>query len=173
MRNALAHDLEYGDQPFTFNSPAGARFDSSGNLYVSSTTAIYRILPGEAGVELVASGFTAAAGIDLIEMGGETLLAVADEAAGTVWLVAPATGLKLQVKTGLSGPVGVAFSDDPLAGKTGLYVAEPTRILRLPDPRMEFTVDLDQRILLSKAWSFDVYPSPDQSDDNEIKVRSS
>lgn len=170
VRDALAHDLEYGDQPFSFNSPSGARFDSAGNLYLSSTTAIYRILPGESAVELVASGFTAAAGIDLVELGGETILAVADEASGTVWLVNATSGLKLQAKTGMAGPIAVAFSDDPLIGKTGLYVAEPTRILRLPDPRLEFKVKVDQRILLSKSWSFDVFPSSYQSDDGEIAV---
>lgn len=171
VRDALAHDLSYGGQPFSFNSPAGARFDSSGNLYLSSTSDIYRILPQEAGVELVASGFVAAAGIDLVEEGGETLLAVADEAAGIVWLVNASTGSKLQVLTGLSGPVGVAFADDPAIGRTGLYVAEPTRLLRLPDPRLEFMIEVDQRLLLSKSWSFDVYPSPDQEDDGEIALR--
>jgi len=171
VRDALAHDLSYGDQPFSFNSPSGARFDSSGNLYISSTTATYRILPSEAGVELVATGFTAAAGIDLIELAESTYLAVADEAAGVVWLVNALTGVKLQVEAGLAGPLGVVFSDDPVIGKTGLYVAEPTRILRLPDPRLTFPVEFDQRILLSKSWSSDVYPSPHQGDDGEITVR--
>ena len=151
------------------HSPAGARFDGAGNLYISSTTAIYRILPFEAAVELVATGFTAAAGIDLLELGSETYLVVADEATGTVWLVNAASGAKLQVMTGLSGPVGVAFWDDPIAGKTGLYVAEPTLIRRF-DPRLEFVVDVDQRILLSKAWSFDVYQSANQGGDSEIKI---
>lgn len=171
VRDALAHDLTYGDQSFSFNRPSGARFDSGGNLYLSSTSAIYRILPQEAGVELVASGFMAAAGIDLVEEGDETLLAVADEAAGTIWLVNATTGSKIQVLSGLSGPVGVAFADDPAIGRTGLYVAEPTRILRLPDPRLEFMIEVDQRLLLSKSWSFDTYPSPDQKTDGEIALR--
>lgn len=164
-------DPSYGNQPFDFNDPAGARFDSSGNLYITSTTEIYKILPGEAGVELVAGGFSAAAGIDLVETGEETLIAVADEAAGEVWLVKPGSGVKVLVEDGLTGPVGVAFADDPAIGKTGLYVAEPTRILLLPDPRMEFLIDSGQKIWLSKSWSYDVYPSPDQTADGEIAVR--
>jgi|CXWL01.1.fsa_nt_gi hypothetical protein len=155
---------------FDFNDPAGARFDSAGNLYVTSTTQIYRVPPG-GGAQLVASGFIAAAGLDLVEDGGEILLAVADQAAGEVWLVNAATGVRARVAAGLSAPVGVAFADDPAAGKTGLYVAEPTRVLRLPDPRLESLRDDDQKVLLSKAWSFDVYPSTDQTTDSQITVR--
>lgn len=165
------HDPMYGDQPFPFNSPAGARFDSSGDLYVSATTSIYRILFQEAGVELVATGFTAAAGMDLVELGDDTILAVADESTGKVWLVNAATGSRIEVASGLSGPVGVAFGEDPNTGATALYVAEPTRILVLPDPRLEFMVETDQKVLLSRSWGFDPFPSPDQTANGSIAVR--
>lgn len=171
VRDALAHDLSYGDRSFSFNSPAGARFDSAGNLYVSSTTELHKILPQEAGVELVASGFTAAAGIDLSEASGIPMLLVADEGAGTVWLVNGETGDKEVVGSGLTAPVGVAFSAD-LATEALFYdVAEPTRIVRLPDPRVEFTDIEDVRILLSKRGTSDSYPSTDQTQDGEIKVQ--
>jgi len=169
VRDALAHDLSYGDQPFSFNSPAGARFDSAGNLYVSSTTALYRILPQEAGVELVASGFTAASGIDLSEDTGITMLLVADEATGAIWLVDGETGDKELVGSGLSAPVGVAFSGDIATGALFYDVAEPTRIVRLPDPRVEFIDTKDVRILLSKHGRSDSYPSR-QMDDGQIAV---
>lgn len=170
VRDALAHDLSYGDQPFTFNSPAGARFDSAGNLYVSSTTAIYKILPQEAGVELVASGFTAASGIDLSEETGIVMLLVADEATGAIWLVNGETGDKELVGSGLSAPVGVAFSGDPATGALFYDVAEPTRIVRLPDPRVEFVDTSEVRILLSKHGTSDSYPSQRQTQDGQIAV---
>ena len=138
VRDALAHDTSYGDRAFTFNEPAGARFDSQRNLYLSSTTEIYRILPQEAGVELVADGFTAAAGIDLSEASGIPMLLVADEATGEIYLVNGETGAKDVVGSGFDGPVGVAFSEDPSTGDLFYDVAEPTRILRLPDPQVEF-----------------------------------
>lgn len=170
VRDALAHDLSYGDQPFSFNSPAGARFDSAGNLYVSSTTALYKILPQEAGVELVASGFTAASGIDLSEETGIVMLLVADEATGAIWLVNGESGEKELVGSGLSSPVGVAFSGDVATGALFYDVAEPTRIVRLPDPRVEFLEDEDVRILLSKRASSDSYHSQRQTQDGEIAV---
>ena len=171
VRDALVHDTSYGNQPFTFNSPAGARFDSAGNLFVSSTTALYRILPQEAGVELVASGFTAAAGIDLNEDTNIPMLLVADEATGEIWLVNGETGDKELVGSGLSGPVGVAFSEDVATGDLFYDVAEPTRIVRLPDPQVQFLELKDVRVLLSKAQGTnDTYPSQDQTDDGKIDV---
>lgn len=170
VRDALAHDLSYGDQPFSFNSPAGARFDSVGNLYVSSTTDLYRILPQEAGVELVASGFTAASGIDLSEDTGIVMLLVADEATGAIWLVNGETGDKELVGSGLSAPVGVAFSGDLATGALFYDVAEPTRIVRLPDPQAAFLEDEDVRILLSKHGTSDSYPSQRQTKDGQIAV---
>lgn len=170
VRDALAHDLSYGNQPFSFNSPAGARFDSAGNLYVSSTTALYRILPKETGVELVASGFTAASGIDLSEDTGIVMLLVADEATGAIWLVNGETGDKELVGSGLSAPVGVAFSGDLATGALFYDVAEPTRIVRLPDPRVEFLETNDVRILLSKRPTSDSYPSRRQTDNGQIAV---
>ena len=172
VRDALVHDTSYGNQPFTFNSPAGARFDSAGNLYVSSTTALYRILPQEAGVELVASGFTAAAGIDLSEDTNIPMLLVADEATGEIWLVNGETGDKEVVGSGLFGPVGVAFSEDVATGDLYYDVAEPTRVVRLPDPQVQFLEQKNVRVLLSKAQgTTDTYPSNDQTDDAKIDVR--
>ncbi|MEZ5331177.1 MAG: hypothetical protein R2991_03790 [Thermoanaerobaculia bacterium] len=164
-------DLNYGNvsAPFNFNDPAGARFDSAGNLYVSSTTAIYKILPQEAGVELVTGGFTAAAGIDLSEETGDPILLVADEATGNVWLVNGETGDKEIVDSGFAGPVGVAFSEDLATGDLFYDVVESTRILRLPDPRVEFVEKDDVRVLLSKRGPED-YPSTYQTQDAEIEV---
>lgn len=171
VRDALAHDLMYGDQPFSFNSPAGARFDAAGNLYLSSTTALYKILPQEAGVELVTGGFTAAAGIDLTEDTGIPLLLVADEATGNVWLVNGETGDKEIVGSGFSGPVGVAFSADLATGDLFYDVAEPTRIVRLPDPRVEFVEGDDVRVLLSKQGTGDTYPNGAQTQNGQIQVK--
>jgi hypothetical protein len=171
VRDALAHDSSYGNQPFTFNSPAGARFDSAGNLYVSSTSALYRILPQEASVELVASGFTAAAGIDLNEETNIPMLLVADEATGEIWLVNGETGDKEIVGSGLTAPVGVAFSENVATGDLFYDVAEPTRIVRLPDPRVDFLEKMDVRVLLSKHGTTDTYPSQDQTAAAKIQVR--
>lgn len=174
VQGAVAHDLSYGNQLFTFNRPAGARFDGDGNLYVSATTAIFKILPAEAGVVQVATGFTAAAGIDLIEDTGVPLLLVADEATGTIWLVDGESGSKEAVGHGFSGPVGVAFSQDPVTGALFYDVAEPTRILRLPDPRIDFEVrqTADYQVLVSKRVASDMYFSRDQSEDRKIEVRA-
>lgn len=171
VRNALAHDTAYGDRPFTFNAPAGARFDSQRNLYLSSTTEIYKILPQEAGVELVADGFTAAAGIDLSEASGIPILLVADEATGEIYLVNGETGTKDVVGSGFDGPVGVAFSEDPATGDLFYDVAEPTRILRLPDPQVEFLEKDDVRVLLSKQGESDDYPSERQTAPAQIEIQ--
>jgi hypothetical protein len=167
----------YGGQSFNFTDPAGARFDSSGNLYLTSTNQIVRILAGGSGVQVVASGFTAAAGIDLLEDGNDTLLAVADKGDGTIWLVNVANGLKSQVASGLPEPVAVAFSlGFGHQSHAALYVPEPTHILRVPDPRIRFERDRDQRIVLSRQWAHkypaeDAFPSPDQTHDMKITVR--
>lgn len=165
------HDPMYGDQPFPFNSPSGARFDSEGNLYVSATTSIFKILPLEAGVELVASGFTAAAGIDLSERSGIPMLLVADEATGNIWLVNAETGEKEIVDAEFAGPVGVAFTEDPITGDLFYDVAEPTRILRLPDPVAEFEEKVDTRVLLSRRGLEQSWPSSNQVGDRTIRVR--
>lgn len=170
VRNAFIHDLMYGDQPFTFNRPSGARFDSEGNLYISAVTSIYKILPQEEGVTLVASGFTAAAGIDLTEDTGIPMLLVADEATGVIWLVNGETGDKEIVDDGFSEPVGVAFSQDVVTEDLFYDVAEPTRILRLPDPRVEFVEKKDTHVLLSKRGTEPSYPSPNQMEDRRIQV---
>ncbi|NJL29182.1 MAG: hypothetical protein HC897_15520, partial [Thermoanaerobaculia bacterium] len=175
VQGAFAHDLSYGNQPFTFNRPAGARFDSDGNLYVSATTSIFKVLPSEAGVVQVATGFTAAAGIDLTEDTGLPLLLVADEATGLIWLVNGETGTKEVVGSGFSGPVGVAFSEDPVTGKLFYDVAEPTRILRLPDPVVKFEIpstEKERRVLVSKQVASDTYWSPDQTEDRKIRVNA-
>ncbi|NJL29255.1 MAG: hypothetical protein HC897_15925 [Thermoanaerobaculia bacterium] len=174
VQGAFAHDLSYGNQPFTFNRPAGARFDSDGNLYVSATTAIFKILPSEAGVVQVATGFTAAAGIDLREDTGVPLLLVADEATGMIWLVNGDSGTKEVVGSGFSGPVGVAFSEDPVTGELFYDVAEPTRILRLPDPLIVFDVPVKShvKVMLSKQVASDKYWSTDQTEDRKIKVKA-
>jgi hypothetical protein len=170
VRDALAHDLSYGNQTFSFNSPAGARFDSAGNLYVSSTTDLYRILPQEAGVELVATGFTTASGIDLSEETGIVMLLVADEATGSIWLVNAESGNKELVGSGMTAPVGVAFSGDLATGALFYDVAEPTRIVRLPDPQVVFVEEDPIRILLSKHGTSDGYPSNWQTQDGQIPV---
>jgi hypothetical protein len=171
-------DFNYGNRTFNFGDPAGARFDSAGNLYLTSTTEVFRILPEEAGVDLVASGFVAAAGLDLLEDGGETLLAVADKGSGKIWLVNAGTGLKAEVASGFSNPVGVVFARSSGHGLAGaaLYVIEHDRMLRVPDPIVSFERQSDQRILLSRRWvhefpTEDEYPSADQGFDGRIKVR--
>jgi hypothetical protein len=163
-------DPSYGNRPFEFNDPAGARFDSSGNLYITSTTELYKILPGEAGVELLADGFTAAAGIDLTEGASIPTLLVADEATGVIWLVNGETGDKEVVASGFNGPVGVAFSADPVTGDLFYDVAEPTRIIRLPDPHVEFVENEDVRVLMSKQGANDDYPHSNQTQAGQIRV---
>lgn len=171
VRNAFIHDLMYGDQPFTFNRPAGAHFDSEGNLYISAVTSIFKIAPQEASVTLVASGFTAAAGIDLSERSGLPTLLVADEATGNIWLVNAETGEKEIVDTGFNGPVGVAFTEDLATGDLFYDVAEPTRILRLPDPVAEFEEKKDTRVLLSRRGTEQSWPSPNQIADRTMRAR--
>lgn len=163
-------DFSYGNRPFTFNDPSGARFDSSGNLYISSTSEIYRILAGETAVELVADGFTAAAGFDLSEASGVPILLVADEATGTIWLVNGETGAKEVVATDFTGPVGAVFSEDLVTGELFYDVAEPTQILRLPDPRLEFLEQSEVRVLMSKQGMSDSYPSSNQTQNGQIRV---
>ena len=171
-QGAPVHDLNYGNTNLLdFNRPAGARFDSQNNLYVSSTTQIYRIDPNQV-TTLVADGFTAAAGIDLSEASGIPTLLVADEATGNIWLVNGETGDKEIVGSGFSGPVGVAFTEDAATGDLFYDVAEPTRILRLPDPLVEFEIDQDVRVLISTKNPDDsTYPTLYQTEDRKIRVR--
>ena len=172
IQNAAVQDLNFGNTNLlVFNHPAGARFDSANNLYVSSTTQIYKIDPNQV-TTLVADGFTAAAGIDLSEASGIPTLLVADEATGNIWLVNGETGAKEIVGSGFSGPVGVAFTEDATTGDLFYDVAEPTRILRLPDPLVEFEIDKDVRVLISTKNPDDsFYPTAHQSEDGKIRVR--
>ena len=161
----------FGNFTFNFNRPAGARFDSQNNLYVTSTTKIYRITPAPTVTTTeVASGFTAAAGLDLFEIGGVAYLVVADESEGNIYLVKP-LGDKAIVYSGFQGPVGVALAASSLSAVTpALYVAEPTRIIRLPNPVVEFEETKDQRVLLSRAVPDDDFPSREQREDGKIFV---
>lgn len=171
IQNAVAQDLNFGNTNLlVFNHPAGARFDSANNLYVSSTTQIYKIDPNQV-TTLVADGFTAAAGIDLSERSGIAMLLVADEATGNIWLVNAETGDKEIVESGFAGPVGVAFSEDTSTGDLFYDVAEPTRILRLPDPIVEFEEKNNTRVLLSRKGTEQSWPSSNQIGDGMIRVR--
>ncbi len=154
-----------------FNNPAGARFDSAANLYVSSTTAIYKIAPNEA-VTQVATGFTGAAGIDLSEDTGIPTLLVADSATGQVFLVNAENGFKEVVGDGFTNPVAVAFSRNLTTGELFYDVAEPTRIIRLPDPRVEFTLRGQTSVLIHKHRPEDQYPSSFQTADRNITVEA-
>jgi len=165
-------DMNWGNTGvLLFNNPAGGRFDSAGNLYVSSTTAIYKIAPNEA-VTQVATGFTAAAGIDLSEDTGIPTLLVADSATGQVFLVNAENGFKEVVGDGFTNPVAVAFSRNLTTGELFYDVAEPTRIIRLPDPRVEFTLRDTTPVLIHKFRPEDKYPSTFQTEDSKITVEA-
>ncbi len=155
----------------SFNDPAGARFDSLGNLYVSSTTAIYKITPGEVATQ-VASGFTGAAGLDLSEDTGVPTLLVADRATGQVFLVNGQSGFKEVVGDGFTNPVAVAFSRNLTTGEFFYYVAEPTRIIRLADPRVRFTLRDSTPVLIHKYRPEDQHPSSFQTGDRTIVVEA-
>ncbi len=174
-------DFNWGNTALSFNNPAGGRFDAAGNLYVSSTTAIHKIAPDEA-VTVVASGFTAAAGIDLAEDTGIVTLLVVDQAAGRVHLVNTETGVVDLIDEGFTSPIATAFTTDPATGDVFYDLAEPTRILRLPDPKIVFTkpvpTDPDakkpketaRRVLTHKYSTDDMYPSSSQTMPGEIDV---
>lgn len=164
-------DSNWGDTTLlSFNDPAGGRFDDAGNLYVSSTTAIYRIAPDES-VTLVAAGFTNAAGIDLSEEeGSPPLLLVVDQATGEIYIVGSSTGEKTLVGSGFASPVAAVFSE--VNGVAFYDVAEPTRIVRLPDPRVEFTLENPTRVLIHKHRGDDAYPSAFQVEDRKIVIEA-
>ncbi len=153
----------------SFNNPAGGRLDSVGNLYVSSTTAVYKIAPDET-VTLVADGFTGAAGIDLSEETGFPVLLVADKGAGAVYLVDATDGGKELIGNGFSSPVSAVFSE--ANGELFYDVAEATRIIRLPDPRVEFALPKGRtRVLMHKHRSDDTYPDMmRQKNEGEISI---
>lgn len=160
----------FGNFTFNFNRPSGARFDSQNNLYVTSTTKIYRITPPPSATTTeVASGFTAAAGLDLFEIGGVAYLVVADESEGNIYLVKP-LGEKMVVHSGLQGPVGVALAAGNWLAGPAMYVAEPQRILRLPDPRLRFVDQEDEKILLSIEHK-DLYSTGMQTPVGDGKIR--
>ena len=169
----LLIDPDWGNTAglFVFNDPAGARFDSAGNLYVSSTTAIYKIAPNET-VTQVATGFTGAAGIDLSEDTGVPTLLVADSATGQVFLVNTQNGFKEVVADGFTNPVAVAFSRNLTTGELFYDVAEPTRIIRLADPRVRFTLRDSTPVLTHKYRPEDQYPSSFQTGDRTITVEA-
>ena len=58
-------------------------------------------------------------------------------------------GTREEVYSGLQGPVGVALAPGNFLSGPAMYVAEPQRILRLPDPRLRFMNREDEKILLS------------------------
>ena len=166
----LAIDSNWGNTDvLLFNDPAGARFDSAGNLYVSSTTAIYRIAPNEA-VTQVATGFTGAAGIDLSEDTGIPTLLVADSSTGQVFLVNALNGTKEVVGDGFTNPVAVAFSRNVTTGDLFYDVAEPTRIIRLADPRVRLALRDPTPVLIHKYRPEDQYPSTFQTENRKITV---
>ncbi len=164
-------DTNWGNTVFAFNDPAGARFDSDGNLYVSSTTDIYKISPSEV-VTPVASGFQGAAGMDLSEATGIVTLLVADEVSGEILLVNGVTGEKETIATGFTNPVAAVFSE----ANNELFcdVAEPTQIFRLPDPQVRFALKKKgrERVLTNKHRTTDRYPSGFQTQPNEIKIQA-
>lgn len=163
-------DFNWGNTgALLFNDPAGARFDSAGNLYVGSTTAIYKIAPDET-VSPVASGFTAVAGIDLSEDTGIPVLLVVDQATGEVFLVDGEDGGKELVGNGFNSPVAAVFSE--ANGELFYDVAEPTRIVRLPDPRVKFTLRDRTRVLIHKYRTDDTYPSSSQTEDGKITIEA-
>ncbi|NJL29361.1 MAG: hypothetical protein HC897_16470 [Thermoanaerobaculia bacterium] len=138
IERGVITDARYGNRTFTFNSPAGARFDTKGNLFVSAMTAVFKILPREAEVIEVLNGFTAAAGLDLCEEWGDweeyEELLVVDEATNTLWMADAKRKDKwrLELEIPLLGPVAVTSSRNSVTGLPVIDVAEPTRILRLP-----------------------------------------
>lgn len=165
-------DANWGNTALlSFNNPAGARFDSAGNLYVSSTTAVYKIAPNEA-VTQVAAGFTGAAGIDLSEDTGIPTLLVADRATGQVYLVNTENGIKEVVGDGFTTPVAAAFSRNLTTGDLFYDVAEPTRIIRLADSRVEFALRDPTPVLIHKYRPEDQYPSGFQTEDGKLTVEA-
>ncbi|HKY31669.1 MAG TPA: hypothetical protein VJV23_03960 [Candidatus Polarisedimenticolia bacterium] len=154
-----------------FNNPAGARFDSAGNLYVSSTTSIYKITPSEV-VTQVATGFTGAAGIDLSEDTGVPTLLVADSATGQVYMVNGQNGFKEVIADGFTDPVAVTFSRNFTTGEMYCDVAEPTRIIRLADPRIRFALRDSTPVLIHKHRAEDQYPSSFQIGDRTITIEA-
>lgn len=152
-----------------FNDPAGARFDTNGNLYVTTATALYRIAPDET-VTLVTGGFTGAAGIDLSEDTGIPMLLVVDEATGEVFLVDGEDGGKELVGNGFTSPVAVVFSE--ANGELFYDVAEATRIIRLPDPRVKFTLRDRTHVLMHKYRTDDSFPSSFQTEDGNITIEA-
>ncbi len=168
-------DTNWGNTVFTFNNPAGARLDSSGNLYVSSMTAVYKISPTEV-VTMVASGFSGAAGIDLSEESGTIRILVADKAAGSIYLVDPETGDKDALITGLTNPIAAVFSENPTTGEVYYDVATTTRVYRFPDPTVDFAIKKGNVPVLMKAHrkdGLDTYPNTTfQTQDRKIMVRA-
>jgi hypothetical protein len=169
---AGAIDTNWGNTTFSFNIPSGGRFDAAGNLYVSSMSSVYKIAPNQA-VTLVAGGFSNASGLDLSEATGIPVLLVADEAAGVVYLVNGEDGSKEIVASGLSAPQAAVFSENPATGELYYDVAEATRIIRLPDPRVEFALrDKKIRVLMHKYRADDTYPTAFQTEDRKIVVEA-
>ncbi|MCP3982257.1 MAG: hypothetical protein GY716_23375 [bacterium] len=166
-------DFNWGNTALSFNNPAGGRFDSDGNLYVSSTTSIFKIAPDET-TTVLTTEFTGAAGIDLSEVSGIPTLLVADKATGEVYLVNGEDGSRTLVDSGFTNPVAVAFSEDLATGDLFYDVAEPTRIIRLPDPVIKFAIKKKKNtpVLINKHRSDDAYPSSFQTQPREIRVEA-
>ena len=153
----------------------GMAMDSGQTLYFTSGGSLYKTpTSGLANVSLVASGFANASGIDIDETTGNKLLLLADRGAGKVYLINADTGLKDEVATGLTSPRAVAFGEDKVTGELYYYVAEATRVLRLPDPRIKLDARIaggNKKVLISKRGTGDTYPlAPLQTADAQIKI---
>lgn len=156
----------------------GMAMDSDNTLYFTSGGTLYKTpTAGSASVSTVATGFTNASGIALDETTGNVLLLLADRGAGRVYLINADTGYMELVGSGFTSPRAVAFGKDKVTGELYYYVAEPTRVLRLPDPRIVLDRNIRRgniKVLISRkgpGGQNDQYPVPSlQAADAQIKI---
>ena len=161
---------------YTLDLYMGMAMDSAQTLYFTSGGTLYRTpTGGSASVTTVATGFTNASGIAIDESTGNVLILLADRGAGKVYMINADTGWKEEIASGLSSPRAVAFGEDKVSGELYYYVAEASRVLRLPDPEIRpdpLIATGQPKVLISKLGTTDSYPlAPLQSAPAQVKIR--
>ncbi|MEJ5166544.1 MAG: hypothetical protein WHV67_05910, partial [Thermoanaerobaculia bacterium] len=160
-------DFDFGNfgGSLTFNDPGGIRY-YNGNIYFTTTGSLYKVQEATEAVELVASGFNGAAGIDITSEGN---ILLAEEGAGNIWEISSESPYKkTKIYEGLNQPVSVI--EGTRSGIRHHFIAEHQRILDYPDGSIKLQPASNINVLIS-AKHGGGYPEPNfQSQDSKMRV---